>query len=139
MVHIRDDGVYDAPIDKLWKYWNDNAAHNHTSFQVTKVLEQKGNAMTVMAKVRNPSGGMDTEKLLMTVNQPKGFSVEYLSGLMKGTKQTHTYTSQGSRTRVDVDGEFVASGVDDATLRKGVLANFAQAFEEDSANLKKYK
>jgi uncharacterized membrane protein len=139
MVRIRDDGVFDAPIDRVWKYWNDNAAHNHTSFQVTKVLEQKGNAMTVMAKIRNSSGAFDTDKLLMTVNQPKGFSVEYLSGSMKGSKQTHTYTSQGNKTRVDVDGEFVSPGVADNDIKKGVLAYFAQAFEEDNANLKKYK
>jgi len=104
MVRIRDDGVFDAPIDKLWKYFNDNAAHNHTSFQITKVLEQKGNAMTIMAKTRNPSGGLDTEKFLMTVNQPKGFSLEYLSGAMKGSKHTHTYTAKGNKTRVEVDG-----------------------------------
>lgn len=23
MVHLRDDGVFDAPIDKIWKYLND--------------------------------------------------------------------------------------------------------------------
>jgi len=124
MVHIKDDGVFDAPIDRLWKYFNDNAAHQHTSFQVTKVLEQKGNAMTIMAKTRNPSGGFDTEKYVMTVNQPKGFSLEYLSGAMKGSKHTHTYTPQG---------------VAENELKKGVLAYFAQAFEEDNANLKKYK
>ena len=139
MVHIRDDGVFDAPIDKLWKYFNDNAAHNHTSFQITKVLEQKGNAMTIMAKTRNPSGGLDTEKFLMTVNEPKGFSLEYLSGAMKGSKHTHTYTAQGSKTRVEVDGEFVSPGAADNEIKKGVLAYFAQAFEEDNANLKKYK
>jgi len=139
LVHVKDDGVFDAPIDKLWKYFNDNAAHNHTSFQVTKVLEQKGNAQTVMAKTRNAQGGFDTEKFLMTVNPPKGFSLEYLSGAMKGSKHTHTYTAQGNKTRVDVDGEFVAPGMDEGALRKGVLAYFAQAFEEDNANLKKYK
>jgi len=139
MVRIRDDGVFDAPIDKLWKYFNDNAAHNHTSFQVTKVLEEKGKSQTVMAKIRNASGGFDTEKLLMTVNPPKGFSLEYLSGAMKGSKHTHTYTPQGSKTRVDVEGDFVSTGASDNEVKKGVLAYFAQAFEEDNANLKKYK
>ena len=139
MVRIRDDGVFDAPIDKLWKYFNDNAAHNHTSFQVTKVLEEKGKSQTVMAKIRNASGGFDTEKLLMTVNPPKGFSLEYLSGAMKGSKHTHTYTAQGNKTRVEVDGDFVSKGAADNEIKKGVLAYFAQAFEEDNANLKKYK
>src|SRR6266571_6880852 len=41
MVHIRDDGVFDAPIDKLWKYIQDNNAHQHGAFVVQKVLDQK--------------------------------------------------------------------------------------------------
>jgi len=139
MVRIRDDGVFDAPIEKVWKYVNDNQNHQHESFQITKVLEQKGNAMTIEARVANPSGGKDMEKYIMTMNPPKGFTLEYLSGAMKGSKQTHTYTSMGNRTRVDVDGEFVGKGMDDNTIRKNVLAYYAMVFNEDNANLKKYK
>src|SRR2546422_1642821 len=102
VVRIRDDGVFDAPIEKLWKYIQDNDNHQHRSFQITKVLNQKGNAMTIEAKVANPSGGTDTDKFVMTMNPPKGFSLEYLTGAMKGSKQTHTYTPMGNKTRVDV-------------------------------------
>ena len=91
------------------------------------------------ANLNNRSGGFDTEKLLMSVNPPKGFSLEYLSGAMKGSKHTHTYTAQGNKTRVEVDGNFVSTGAADNEIKKGVLAYFAQAFEEDNANLKKYK
>jgi len=139
MVRIRDDGVFDAPIEKLWKYIQDNDNHQHRAFQVTKVLNQKGNAMTIEAKVANPAGGMDSEKFVMTMNPPKGFTLEYLSGAMKGSKQTHTYTPMGNKTRVDVEGEFVGKGMDDATIKKNILGYYAMAFEEDNANLKKYK
>ena len=107
MVHIRDDGVFDAPIDKLWKYIQDNSAHQHGAFVVQKVLEQKGSAMTVEAKLGNPDGTFNVEKLRLDYHPPKGFDLEYLSGPMKGSKHTHTYTPQGNKTRVVVEGEFV--------------------------------
>ncbi|HEY7588647.1 MAG TPA: SRPBCC family protein [Thermoplasmata archaeon] len=140
MVHIRDDGVFDAPIDRIWKYWGDNEAHNHRAFQVTKVLKEEGNKRTVEARLLNAKGGYDTERLLMTVNSPKGFDLEYLSGAMKGTKHTHTYTPMGEKTKVVVEGEFtVPPGMTENQVRKQALDYFATAFEEDNSALKKYK
>jgi len=140
MVHIRDDGVFDAPIDRLWKYVNDPNAHQHGSFQVTKVLEQKGNAMTAEAKLANTRGGFDVEKIRMTMNPPKGFDFEYLSGAMKGSKHTHTYTAQGDKTKVVVEGEFVVPpGTTENAVKKAALDYFAMVFAEDNAALRKYK
>ncbi len=140
MVHVRDDGVFDAPIDRLWKYVNDNNAHQHGAFQITKVLKQKGNAMTIEAKLANTKGGFDVEKLLMTVNPPKGFDLEYLSGAMKGTKHTHTYTPMGDKTKVVVEGEFTGPpGMTENAVKKAALDYFAMAFQEDNAALRKYK
>jgi len=140
MVHIRDDGVFDAPIDKLWKYIQDNNAHQHGAFVVQKVLDQKGSAMTVEAKLGNPDGTFDVEKLRLDYHPPKGFDLEYLSGPMKGTKHTHTYTPQGNKTRVVVEGEFVVPpGMTENAVRKNALDYFAMTFEEDNSALKKYR
>jgi hypothetical protein len=75
----------------------------------------------------------------MSFNPPKGFSLEITSGPMKGTKHSHTYTPMGNKTKVVVEGEFVAQGMDDASLKKAVLGMFEQVFNEDSAALKNYK
>ena len=138
-VHIRDDGVFDAPIEKLWKYLNDAPSHQHGAFRVTKVLEQKGNVLTIMADIEGPKG-FANEKMVMTMNPPKGFDLEYLTGGMKGTKFAHTYTPQGEKTRVVVEGDFVnPPGVSDANVRRAQLAYFEKVFREDNAALKKYK
>ena len=140
MVHIRDDGVFDAPIDRIWKYMNDPNAHQHGSFQVTKVLEQKGNAMTAEARLKNADGTVNTEKIRMTMNPPKGFDFEYLSGALKGTKHTHTYTPQGDKTKVVVEGEYVVpKGMTENAVKKMALDYFAVVFAEDNAALRKYK
>ncbi len=140
MVHVHDDGVFDAPIEKLWKYIQDNDAHLHGAFVVQRVLEQKGNALTIEAKLGNPDGSFSVEKLRWTMNPPKGFDLEYLSGPFRGTRHTHTYTPQGNRTKVVVDGEFVVPpGMTENAVRKGALDYFANAFEEDNTALKSYE
>ena len=140
MVHIRDDGVFDVPMDRLWKYINDAPNHKHQSINLGQPVSTKGNVMTFKAKALNPDGKTwRTETMVMTMNAPQGHTFEVLDGPMKGSKYTHTYTSQGSKTKVVVEGDFMIAGADDATVRKAVLGNFAQVFNEDSANLKNYK
>lgn len=139
MVRVTDEGIFDAPLDKLWKYVNDQMMHNHASFKVTKLVDQKGNTMVVEADVANPSAtGTHKETWKFVYNPPKSFDMEYLSGPMKGSRHTHTYTPLGNRTKVDVVGDFKLQGADDATTKKMVLDYFAKVFEEDRAALRKY-
>lgn len=140
MVRVRDDGVFDAPIDKLWRYVNDSMMHQHKAFRQTGVLEQKGNMVVVEAEVANPGGkGAHKETWKFVFNPPKGFDMEYLSGPMKGSRHTHTYTPIGDKTKVVVEGDFVAQGLTDEAVKKAVLTYFDQTFTEDQAALKKFK
>jgi hypothetical protein len=140
MVHIRDDGVYDVPMDRLWKYINDAPSHQHRSIALGQPVSTKGNAMTFKAKALNSDGKTwRTDTLVMTMNPPQGHTLEMLDGPMKGSKYTHTYTSQGAKTKVVVEGDFTIAGADEATTRKAILANFAEVFSEDSAALRNYK
>jgi len=45
----------------------------------------------------------------------------------------------GNRTKVVVDGEFQAQGMDDAGTKKFVLSFLEMVFNEDTANLKNFK
>ena len=82
---------------------------------------------------------MHTEAWKVALNPPKSMSTEILSGPMKGTKHTHTYMPMGPRTKVEVEGEFIAQGMDDASIKKAVLGMFDLVFKEDNANLQKFK
>jgi len=53
MVHVKDDGVFDAPVEKIWKYLNDENQHEHSAVKFTKVLEQSDKGMTVELAVKN--------------------------------------------------------------------------------------
>lgn len=114
--------------------------HEHKSFRTEKVLEQKENTMVVEADVTNPDGqGSHKETWKFIMEPPKGFRMEYLSGPMKGSTHSHTYTAMGDRTKVEVDGDFRIQGLDDTQTRKAILDYFANVFHEDSEALKKYK
>jgi hypothetical protein len=139
MVHITDDGVFDAPIEKVWKYINDQNGHAHSGMKFTKVIEQSDKGMTVELEVKNKDGSSHMETWKMTMNPPKGHSTEVLAGPMKGSRNTHTYTPMGDKTKVLAEGDFYAQGMDDASTKKAVLAMWEMVFNEDNANLRNYK
>jgi hypothetical protein len=45
----------------------------------------------------------------------------------------------GNKTKITVEGEFAAQGMNEATVKKAALMMFEQVFNEDAANLKRYK
>ncbi len=139
MVHVKDDGVFDAPLEKVWRYVQDNDRHEHSAVKFTGVLEQSDKGMTVEVEVKHPDGSSHKETWKMTMNPPKSHTTEVLSGPMKGSKHTHTYTAMGNKTKVEVEGEFFSQGMDDASTKKATLGFLEMVFNEDSANLKNYK
>ncbi len=142
MVKVRDDGVFDASIDKIWKYLADESpgVHEHRSIVASRTIENKGSETVFEWELRNPDGKTTRkETWRMAMNPPTGFELESLSGVSKGTKYTNRYTPMGSKTRVEIDGEFRMQGMDDASTRKAALGFLAEVFDEDQASLKKYK
>ncbi len=142
MTHVKDDGMFEAPMDKIWKFLNDQTpgVHNHKAMRGMKTLKQEGNSITQEWELLNPDGKTTRkETWRMTLNPPHGFELESLAGASKGTKYTHKYTSMGNRTKVEVEGEFHFQGMDDAGTRMAALGFLSQVFDEDTASLRKYK
>src|SRR2546427_551630 len=67
--------------------------------------------------------GTHWETWRLTMNPPRGYQVEAIAGPTKGTKFAQTYTSIGNKTRVDVEGDWVVPGADDATIRASSLTS----------------
>ena len=142
VVHVTDDGLFDVPVDKIWKYLADEnpATHAHKTVRGQKVLEKKGNYQILEMEVENPDGkSTRKEKVKMTLSPPKGFEWEVLNGPMAGTKFNNSYTPQGSKTKVSVAGEFKIQGMDDSTTKKAILAYLETMFNEDQENLRRFK
>jgi hypothetical protein len=142
MAHVKDDGVFDAPLDKIWKFLQDSTpgVHNHKAIRGMKTVEEKGNSVTQEIEFVNPDGkSTRNETWRFTFNPPHGFEMECHSGASKGTKYAHRYTAMGNRTRVDVDGGFHIQGMDDASIRQAALGFLSVVFDEDQASLGRYK
>ena len=139
MVHIKDEGFFDEPLEKIWRFLGDQG-HEHKGFKISKTVEQTDKHMVVEVDVKNPDGkGTHKETWKFTFNPPTGFDMEYTSGPMTGTKHTHKYTPMGSRTKVEVSGEFHIQGFDEAATRKAVQNFLEQVYNEDVAALKRFK
>ncbi|MGQ0536188.1 MAG: SRPBCC family protein [Methanobacteriota archaeon] len=140
MVFVRDDGIFDAPIDKIWRFLNDmSGQHAHDSITEMKPIEQKGNVMKIAAKTKRPDGKTYNEVWQMTMFPPDGFMLEVLEGPGKGTTQTHTYIPMGQRTKVVVAGDFKWQGLNDVETRRSTLAYLESVFNEDQQHLKIFK
>jgi ligand-binding SRPBCC domain-containing protein len=139
MVQLKDEGVFDAPLEKIWRFLQDDT-HEHRSIEISKVLEQSEKHMIVEMEATSSDGKSKVkETAKFTFSPPTGFDMEFLSGPMIGTKHTHKYTPMGDKTKVEVVGEFKIQGLDDTATKKAALAFLEEIFNEDNAALKKYK
>src|SRR5438552_17109321 len=99
MVCVRDDGVFDASIEKIWKYLQDPESHQHESNLSQKALEQKGNTMKIRAEIKGPQGKSE-EIWQMRMDPPFGFELQVLEGPSKESKQAHIYVPTGDVRKV---------------------------------------
>lgn len=138
MVYILDDGsVFDAPIDKIWKYLpSDN--HRHDSLKLISREMVNSNAVVITAE-RNIMGKMVRTKIKNTLYPPFGFVQEHLEGPTAGSKAFVYYIPKGNKTGITIVGDFVLSGMDEKTTRDAVMAQLQVTFDEDNANLKNTK
>ena len=138
MVFGKDDRIYDESLEKIRRFLG-SQAHVHKDL-ISKVLEQTENRKDVEVDVKNPDGkGIHEETWKFTFNPPTGFDMEATSGPMTGTKFTTKYAPTGSKTKVEVSGEFHIQDVDEAATKKAALGFMEQVYNEDIPALKLFK
>jgi hypothetical protein len=141
LVHYKSDGIFDAPIDKLWRYIQSEDDHKHSFLKSSKVLGMSGNTVTVENESYSPDGKttyMSTATHAM--NPPQGMESSIKGGPMDGARWKLTYTPMGDRTKVDMEGDFSPlPGMDEKVMWKMLDDFFTNAFNEDNANLKKMR
>src|SRR5207249_8707828 len=94
MVRIHDEGVFDAPLEKIWRYIQDDTPglHKHRAIPSTKVLKEEGNTVVQEMQIVNADGkGTHWETWRLTMNPPRGYQVEATEG---PTKRSEEHTSE---------------------------------------------
>lgn len=140
MVFIIDEGgVFDAPIDKIWKFMTTPGDHHrHPTMTNAKREMMDGYAVLTFDAV-GPNGEKNVVKIKSTPLMPVGRVMEYLEGPLAGSRAFSYYIPMGDKTGVTIVGEFVSRTIPENQLRSVVLAQFERSFNEDSENLKNFK
>src|SRR5438552_18238402 len=128
MALIHDGGVFDAPLEKIWRYIQDDTPglHKHRAIPSTKVLKEEGNTVAQEMQIVNADGkGTHWATWRLTMNPRRGYQGEATDGPTKGTTLSQGYTPMGRKTRLDVAGDGKGPGQDDATIRNMTLAFLA--------------
>jgi hypothetical protein len=135
MVYVIDkESVFDAPVDKIWKYLN-SEQHRHPGIK-TLGKEVNGNVVLISSE-RDIMGKVVQVKIRNTLYPPLGWVQEHLEGPLAGSKAFQYYIPKGDKTGVVVVGDYVARGLDEQTIRRIVLDQAQISFDEDNSNLRK--
>jgi hypothetical protein len=135
MVYLLDDGgVFDAPIDRIWKYLQ-SEEHRHPSLNLIG-REVTGNVVIITAD-RNLMGKRVRMKIKNTLYPPFGMVQEHLEGPTAGSKAFLYYIPKGDKTGVTVVGDFRLEGADEQRTKEAVMTQLQEVFEEDNNNLNK--
>ena len=140
MVHYESDGVFDAPLEKVWKYLS-GTEHTHSGFKSYKVASQSGNEVTIDAEVFNPDGKTTSKAIFKHImNPPIGWQTTVKGSAMDGAVFNHTYTPMGNKTKVELKGDYKAiPGMSESAQIKMLDDFYTTGFNEDNANLQKMR
>lgn len=134
MVHVRDEGAtFDAPVNVVWEYLNSGPTHGqaHKSIR-NRTTQPAGENALIATMERNWNGEWVKVVSRMTRLPPLGLVQEFLEGPFAGSKAVLVYTPQGTKTRVDVYGEFTSPTIPAKDVEKAALRWLAESYDEDA-------
>lgn len=139
--YYSDDGVFDAPLDKVWRlidaHGDATVRDVHPSTVSQRTVEHAGATTVRDVANRMPDGRVVESRIRFTHHRPFAQTLEFVSGPFAGSWQTSTYVPEGQRTRVVTVGEFRLSGAPDDVALVAATAFVDHAHEDDKAYLKR--
>ena len=139
MVHIEDLGShFDAPIETVWKFIDSPSDHgeSHQDRRNIQGVPDGENRMKVSWE-QNVGGNWVKVSNRVTMFPPVAMLVQSVEGPLAGSKFMMYYTPKGEKTGVSVIGDFQSKMIPPAELQKTVLASLENAFNDDSAAIRK--
>jgi alkyl hydroperoxide reductase subunit AhpC len=137
-VHYKKEGIalFDAPVDKVFQYMS-AGGHPHQAFKSHRLTGVNGNVVTVEAEIYNPDGSTFCTTITHQLNRPTSIITTMAGGAFSGARFTHSYTSLGDKTKVDLSGEFPAfPGMSEADELAMIDGFFSMVFGEDTETIK---
>jgi hypothetical protein len=110
MVWIEDKGsTFDAPIDFVWEYIFGGGDHDKSHTTTRKPKFAKVSDVTILyGSERYLRGRWAPDQMRISMFPPVSVVTEWLKGVLAGSKLVYLYTPKGTKTRIDVYGEFTS-------------------------------
>ncbi len=131
-----DSGIYDAPVELIWKYFSSavdhRVAHRHRNSRLTELTDTS----FIASWEQEYEGRPVTFSMRGTSFYPLGLAYEVLEGPIAGSKFLFYYTPLGQRTRVTLVGEFSSPTIPPGQLPSKVMDFFSTEFEQDAEGIR---
>ena len=137
-VHYSKSSIttFDATIDQIFEYMK-AGNHRHQAFKSHRLIGITGNVVTIEAEIFNPDGSTFSTTITHTLSFPKSIETRMTGGAFSGARFTHSYTAIGSKTKVDLEGDFPAfPGMPEAEELNMIDGFFTMVYAEDTATMK---
>lgn len=140
MVFVRDTGsVFEAPLERVWGYVGSGATHAQAHGHHVLSRERHSDASGTYAWEQPWDGAPCRFAMRWTTFWPLGLGYEVLDGPFEGSKFFLVYEPRGSRTAVEVVGEFLSPTLPTEKVTEAVLRFFSVEFEQDRIGLRTWK
>lgn len=134
VTYVEDRGaVYDAPLEVVWDFMNDETFHPNAHTAEVRNFEEKPLSEVTSLLSYQRRNGDRWEKMVcrMTTIRPAVRIQEDLDGPYAGSKTVFLYMSKGERTVVDVFGYVQSSEMTPAEIKRDRKKTWANAYSED--------
>jgi hypothetical protein len=134
MVYIEDVGsTFDAPIDHVWKYVYGDKAHDaaHKTTRNPK-FEKVSEVTFTYSSERLLRGKWAPDRMRISMFPPISVAIEFLEGVLAGSKLVYVYSPKGEKTGIDVYGEFVSKTLPPAEVEAVAREFLDTEFRDDA-------
>ena len=136
-IFLRDDGVFDAPLDEIWRFFGSGGeherAHGHRGVRRKTLGENSGE----YSWEQMFDGRSVRFTMRWTAHVPLGLAYEVVEGPFAGSRFFLIYRPDGMRTEVSVLGAFISPSIPSSQLEAAVLRFFGTEFDQDSEALRR--
>jgi hypothetical protein len=138
MVYVADEGSeFDAPIEVVWKYILGGENHD-TQHKTTRNPKFEGvsDITMIYSAERNFRGKWAPDRMRISTFAPVSVVIEWLDGVLAGSKLVYVYSPRGTKTGIDVYGEFTSKTLAPAEVEAAAREWLESEFRDDAPALR---
>ena len=134
---LDDQGVFDAPLETVWRYFESPGDHRVAHLHQNSRLEMLREGSFLASWEQEVDGRTVAITMRGTALHPLGFAYEVLAGPFAGSKFLNFFTPRGRSTQVTLVGQFTSATIPADELEPWVRRFFDLEFEQDLEGIRR--